>query len=177
MGTEVNGGIPQPHMGRAGLIEKSSSAQFCLNIAARLVSDNCMKRLWAAFREWLIEVWDFVPREDYESVQYDHWGAEREVERLGKENYDLMDSMYSRKYSTFEELVDVPLETIHVYHIDVREKEFAWSVRIPHQRLDAMFDPKQEMDQMKRYVLARLSDAFKQNIGKQLFGEQHGAQT
>jgi hypothetical protein len=30
-----------------------------------------MKKLLAAFREWLIEVWDFVPREDYRHVQHE----------------------------------------------------------------------------------------------------------
>jgi len=130
-----------------------------------------MKKLWNAFRDWLIEVWDFVPREDYAFVQRRALKAEERVKLLIEAQDEILDGVYARKYAPFEKLGDVTIEMEEIARIDIASAEFRWVARIPYTRFLAAFDPKREMDMVKRYALGRLTESFRRHVREQLFGE------
>jgi hypothetical protein len=128
-----------------------------------------MNSIWSCLRDWLVEAFGFVTKEDYDFVQDVRWRTENEVRRLIQERYDLMDSIYDRKFKPLEEVADAPLETIQMNTADFRGKRFTWSVIIPDRRFVMTFDLEQEMYVMKKHVLEKLTAAFHKHIGDQMF--------
>jgi hypothetical protein len=126
---------------------------------------NILKSL----KGWLVDVFGFIPRKDYDFVQRRRWQAEDYNRVLIETQSALYDSIYSRKFKSFEMLADVPLETIQTNDVLVNDVRLTWSVRIPQMRFVTCYDINKEIEDVKRYVITRLSAAFAEHISKQIF--------
>jgi len=113
----------------------------------------------------------FVPMEEYAFVQMARWSADKHIEYLVKEQSELLDSIYRRKYDGLEQYVSASVAVEQRFETeDLEATEFAWRIRFPHWRFYTMYNPREEVARARDYAIRRLASAFMDHLNKNFFG-------
>jgi hypothetical protein len=131
--------------------------------------DKTMKKFFTWLVDNYLSNW-IVSREDYETVRRQRDKADQTNHFLLKEQSELYDSLYSRKYKPFEKLVDSTLIKVEsIQKVDTRTIDLNTAIRIPAEQFYCTFNPKEEVDHIVTEMVNRLALYFRERIKLEIF--------